>query len=164
MLHLLLDEGGKLAFVVLVVSGDPADRKAEGIFYHRIEVEKVIFVWQRRLLQVGSVPAVSVFFDERFPCGTPRRRPAKSGHARSRNRPPVGIDPEIPPTDEIKSGMVEVVIRPVFDRNALGRQAVPVVQVPREKRGHARGLVVAEVVLPHLAMGVRESVRIGLRL
>src|SRR5260370_13486997 len=152
LLHLVLDKSGTFALVLLVVGGDPADRKAQRIFHHRIEVEIVAFVWQSRLLAVRGVRAVSVFFDECFPCSTPRRRSAERGHARSRNRPPVGIDPEIAPTHEIEPRVVEVVIRPVVDRDALSWQAIPVVQVPREKRSHARGLVVAEVVLPHLAM------------
>ena len=58
-----------------------------------------------------------------------------------RDRAAVGIDPEIAAADEVEAGMIEVVVGPVVDRDALRRQAVPVVEVEREQRGDASPLV-----------------------
>ena len=79
------------------------------------------------------------------------------------DRPPVGIHPQIAAADEVEAGVVEVVVGPVVDGDALRRQAVPVVQVAREQRGDAGALVVAEVVPADLAVVVRQAVGIGLR-
>ena len=68
-----------------------------------------------------------------FHARAPHRRLAEGVHARSCNRPPVGVHPEIPAADEIQARMVKVIVGPVVDGDALGRQTVPVVQVPREK-------------------------------
>jgi hypothetical protein len=42
--------------------------------------------------------------------------------------------------------MVEVVVGPVVDGDALRRQPVPVVEVEREQRCHRRGGVMGDVV------------------
>ena len=60
--------------------------------------------------------------------------------------------------------MVEVVVGPVVDRDALRRQPVPVVEVEREQRGERRAGVVAEVVPADLAAVVGEPVGERLRL
>src|SRR5436853_3778371 len=38
LLHLVLDEGGEFALIVLVVGSDPADRKTQRVFHRRIEI------------------------------------------------------------------------------------------------------------------------------
>ena len=58
----------------------------------------------------------------------------------ARDRPPVGIDPEIAAADEVEAGVIEVVVGPVVDRDALRRQAVPAVEVEREQRRDAARL------------------------
>ena len=57
--------------VVLVVGGDAAHREAERILHRRIEIEVVVLVRQRRLLQVRRVRAVGVLLDERLPLPSP---------------------------------------------------------------------------------------------
>ena len=52
----------------------------------------------------------------------------------ARDRPPVGIDPQVAAADEVEARMIEVVVGPVVDGDALRRQAVPGVQVEREQR------------------------------
>ena len=126
-----------LLLVVLVVGGDADHRKAERVLHVGIEVEQVVLVGQRRLLQIGDVPAVGVLLDERLPARAPGRRLAERAHDRRRDRPAVGIDPEIAAADEVEAGMVEIVVGPVVDRDALRRQPVPVVEVEREQRGDA---------------------------
>ena len=54
--------------------------------------------------------------------------------------------------------MVEIVVGPVVDRDTLRRQPVPRADVEREQRRDRRALVMAEVVLSHLAVVVRETV------
>src|SRR5580692_8922133 len=44
LLHLVLDESGKFALIVFIVGGDAADRKAQRVFHHWIEVKIVVFV------------------------------------------------------------------------------------------------------------------------
>jgi len=56
--HLVLDEGAEPLFVVLVIGRDADHREAHGIFGDRIEVEIIVLVGQRRLLQIGDVEAV----------------------------------------------------------------------------------------------------------
>ena len=59
--------------------------------------------------------------------------------------------------------MIEVVVSPIVDGRPLRGQAIPVVQITREKGCDARALIVAEVVPAHLSMVVRKPVRISLR-
>ena len=99
-----------------------------------------------------------------FHAEPPPRRLAERGHVRRADRPSVGVYPEIPAADEVEPGVIEVVVRPIVHRDTLRRQSVPVVQVPRKQSGHARTLVVAEVVPAHLAVVVRKPVRKRLRL
>ncbi len=63
------------------------------------------------------------------------------------------------------AAVIEVVVGEVVDAHALRRQAVPGVEIPREQRGHAGLLVVAEVVPADLAVIVGQAVwiRDGLR-
>ena len=63
-----------------------ADRIAERILHHRIEVEEVVLVRQRRLLEVGGVRAVGVLLDERLPRRAPGRRLAERAHAGGADR------------------------------------------------------------------------------
>ena len=72
--------------------------------------------------------AVGVLRDERLPRRAPSRRAPERVHAGGADRPPVGVDPEIAAADEVEPGVVEVVVGPVVDGDALRRQAVPVVQ------------------------------------
>ena len=47
--------------------------------------------------------------------------------------------------------MIEVVVGPLVDRDALRRQPVPAIELVREQREHGAGLVVAHVVAADLA-------------
>ena len=138
--------------------------KPSGSFTDGVEVEQVVLVRQRGLLQVGDVPAVGVLLDERLPLRAPGRRLAERAHDRGRDRAAVGIDPEIAAADEVEAGVIEVVVGPVVDRDALRRQPVPVVEVEREQRGDGRAGVVAEVVPADLAVLFDEPVGKRLRL
>jgi hypothetical protein len=80
------------------------------------------------------------------------------------DRPPIGIDPQIAAADEVDAPVIEVVVRPIVDRHALGRQAVPGVRVPREERRDAGERVMAEVVAADLPVIVRQAFGVGLRL
>jgi hypothetical protein len=60
--------------------------------------------------------------------------------------------------------VLEVVVGPVVDRDALRRQTVPVVEVEREQRRQRRRSVVGHVVLADLPGVVRQPVGEGLRL
>jgi len=61
--------------------------------------------------------------------------------------------------DEIEAGMIEIVIRPVVDRDPLRRQAVPVVELEREQRRHRIAGVVAEIMPADLPAIVGKPVR-----
>ncbi len=110
--HLVLYEGADLLLVVLVVGGDADHREAKRVFHDGVEVEHVVLVRQRGLLQIGDVPAVGVLLNERLPARDPSRRLAERAHDRGRDRAAVGIDPEIAAADEVEAGMVEVVVGP----------------------------------------------------
>ena len=58
-------------------------------------------------------------------------------------------------------GVVEVVVGPIINRDALRRQAVPRVEVVRKERSHTRARVVTEVVPAHLSVIVRQPGGIG---
>src|SRR5262249_28623540 len=101
--HLVLDEDAELLLVVLVVSGDADHGEAERILHGGVEVERVVLVGQRRLLQIGKVPAVGVLLDERLPTGAPGGRLAEGAHAGGADRTAVGIAPEIAAADEVEA-------------------------------------------------------------
>src|SRR5262249_2126437 len=82
------------------------------ILRHRVEVKHVVLIRQRRLLQIGEVPAVGVLLHERLPARAPGRRLAEGAHRRGADRAAVGIDPEIAATDEVEPGMVEIIVGP----------------------------------------------------
>src|SRR5215469_1907823 len=132
--HLVLHKGADLLLVLLEVGREPTDRLAESVFYCRVEIEIIVLVGQGRLLNVGNIPAIRVFPDERLPRGAPSRCLPERDHARCADRSPIRVDPQVSSTEEIESRMVEVVIRPVVDRDALSWQAVPVVNVERKQR------------------------------
>src|SRR5215469_17987124 len=67
--HLVLHKDANLLFVLLEVGRDPTDRLAESVFYCRVEIEVVVLVRQRRLLNVGYIPAIRGFLAERLPRG-----------------------------------------------------------------------------------------------
>ena len=125
LLHLVLRELGDLPLVLLELAGDADDRKPERILHDRIEIEEVVLVRQRRLLDVRAVRAVGVLLDERLPLRPPARRHAERVHAGRANRPAIGHRPQIAAADEVEARVIEVVVGPVVDRDALRRQAVP---------------------------------------
>ena len=61
-----MDEGADLLLVVLVVGGDADHREAERVFHDGVEVEHVVLVGQRGLLQIGDVPAIGVLMMNAF--------------------------------------------------------------------------------------------------
>src|SRR6516164_9172741 len=130
--HLVLHKSADLPLVLFEVGRDSTDRLAESVFYCRVEIEVIVVVGQGRLLNVGHIPTIRVFLDEGLPPGAPSRRLAERDHARCADRPPIRVDPQVSSTEEIKPQMIEVVIRPVVDCDALSWQAVPDVNVERE--------------------------------
>ena len=62
---------------------------------------------------------------------------AERAHAGGGDRAPIRVDPQVAAADEVEAGVIEVVVGPVVDGDALRRQAVPGVQVCREERGDA---------------------------
>jgi hypothetical protein len=71
--------------------------------------------------------------------------------------------PQVGAADEVQIRVIEVVVGPVVDRDALRRQAVPRLDVEREERGDRRTLVMTDEVAPHLSVIVRQPLRIGWR-
>src|ERR1700746_1283263 len=134
--HLVLHKCADLLLVLLEVGRDTTDRLAERVFYCRVEIEIIVLIGQSRLLNIGNIPAIRVFLDERLPRGAPSRRLAERDHARRADWSPIRVDPQVSSTDEIQSRMVEVVIRPVVDRDALSWQTVPGVNVEWEQRAN----------------------------
>src|SRR5262249_46684344 len=63
LLHLVLGERGDLPLVLLELRRDPAHLEAERILHLGIEIEEVVLVGQRRLLDVGAVGAVGILLD-----------------------------------------------------------------------------------------------------
>src|SRR6516164_5449103 len=155
LLHLVLGERRDLALVVLELGGDAADRESKGIFDGGVEIEIVVFVWQRGLLNISVVGPIGILLDERLP----RRSPPRGHPERVRPDrpywPSIRIHPQIAAADEIEPRVVEIVVRPVVDRHALRGQAVPRVRVPGKQRRHAGQHVVAEVMPSDLPPIVR---------
>ena len=156
LFHLLLHERGDRQLILLVLSGDSHHRVANGVGHLGVEIEIVRLVGQCGFLDIRRVGAVGVLLDERLPGRAPGGRATKRARAGRRNRSPVRVDPQVAAPDEVQAGMIKVIVRPIVDGNALGRQPVPRVEIEREKRRDRRPLVMAQIVSSDLRVIVRE--------
>ena len=55
--------------------------------------------------------------------------------------------------------MIKIVIGPFIDRNALSREAIPIVQISIEECGDRRALMVSHIVFSHLPRIIGKTVR-----
>ena len=152
-----------LPLVVLEVGRDTAHREAERILHDGIEIEVVVFVGQRRLLQVRRVAPIGVLLDELLPLRSPARRPPERAHVGGADRAPIRVDPQVAAADEVESRVIEVVVGPVVHRNALRGQPVPRVDVPGKQRRDAAARGMTEVVPADLPVVVRQTLGKRLR-
>ncbi|PYQ80719.1 MAG: hypothetical protein DMG03_21870 [Acidobacteria bacterium] len=155
LLHFSLREQRYASFVLLELRGDAADREAERILHDGIEIDVVVLVRERRLLDVRGVRSIGVLLDERLPCRSPCGRAAERAHAGGADRTAIRVHPQVAAADEIEARMIEVVVGPVVDGDALRGKAVPRARIGGKQRRHAGEHVVAEVVAADLTVIVR---------
>ena len=125
LLHLVLTERRDVPLVLLVFGRNADHRKSERVLHLGIQVEVVVLIRQRCLLDVRVVRAIGVLLDERLPLRPPRGRHPVGVHAGGRDRSPIGHEPQVAAADEIERRVVEIVVGPVVDGHALRRQSVP---------------------------------------
>src|SRR5690606_7129077 len=158
LLHAVLGEGGNALFVVSVFGSDADNREAKSILDLRVQIQIVATIGKRGFLDIGGIGAISVLTDKGLPLEPPVRHTIEGRHLRRRYRSTVGMHPQVATTDEIEVTVVEIVISPLINGDTLGRQSVPVVQIPGKQGEYWRTLMVAEVVLPYLAAVVGKPV------
>src|SRR6185295_17862499 len=108
-------------------------------------------------LQICRRRASGIFTNERLPLRTPLWSAAEGAHARRGNGMLLVIHVQAGASDESQTGVIEIVIRPFIDHDALRDGSVPDVDVERKQRGE-RTLPVSEMMLSNLAVIVCQAV------
>jgi hypothetical protein len=108
-------------------------------------------------LQISRRRAPGVFTNECFPLGAPLRSAAERAHCGRRDGMLLVIHVQAGAPDESQAPVIEIIIRPFIDHDALCDGSVPDVDIEGKQRGQC-ALPVSEMMLPDLTVIIRQAV------